>query len=41
MVGFQIFERTKKMAEIKLVGDREKTIIDAATIKDLYGGVKY
>ncbi|MGQ9469335.1 MAG: hypothetical protein ACUVTD_05860 [Nitrososphaerales archaeon] len=31
----------KKVANIKLMGDKEKAFIDASTIKDFYGGVKY
>lgn len=31
----------KKVAEIKLAGDREKAFVDAATVKDFHGGVKH
>jgi len=31
----------KKVAEIKLVGNKEKASVDAATVKDLHGGIKH
>lgn len=31
----------KKIVEIRLVGEMERTSVDAAIIKDLYGWVKY
>lgn len=31
----------KKVSNIKLMGDKEKAFVDASTIKDFYGGVKY
>ncbi len=34
-------ELVKKVADIRLVGNGEKAFVDAATIKDFYGGVKY
>lgn len=33
-------ELVKKIASIRLVGDKEKAVVDAAAIKDFYGGIK-
>jgi len=30
----------KKIADIRLVGDKERASIDAATVKDSHGGIK-
>ena len=34
-------ELVKKIADIRLMGDREKAVVDASAIKDFYGGVKH
>ncbi|KPV64802.1 MAG: hypothetical protein AOA65_0769 [Candidatus Bathyarchaeota archaeon BA1] len=34
-------ELVEKVRDIKLVGDKERAHIDAATVKDYYGGVKH
>ncbi len=34
-------EIVKRISSIKLVGDKERASVDAATVKDFYGGVKY
>jgi len=34
-------ELVKKIADIRLMGDKEKAFVDAAAIKDFYGGIKY
>jgi len=34
-------ELVKKVVSIKLTGNREKVFVDAATVKDFYGGVKH
>ena len=31
----------KKILSLELLGDEERSSIDAASIKDLYGGIKY
>lgn len=31
----------EKISSIKLVGDKERVSVDAATVKDLYGGFKH
>jgi len=33
-------ELVKKIADIRLMGDKEKAVVDAAAIKDFYGGIK-
>ncbi len=34
-------ELLRKILEIKLVGDEGRASVDAASVKDLYGGVKH
>ena len=34
-------ELVERIASIKLTGDKRRASIDAATVKDAYGGVKY
>lgn len=33
-------ELVKRVASLKLAGDKEKSSIDAAAVKDFYGGIK-
>ena len=35
------YEIVKRIASIRLTGDRERAFVDVATIKDFYGGVKH
>jgi len=34
-------ELVKKIMNIRLTGDKERAFVDAASVKDFYGGVKY